>query len=250
MASVSFLVLFLLSLSVHLSSAVDERRHSFVPEEEQKHPPNCTPFNCEKLGSLNFPYNNETAPECGLCTVLNCREATPQIQLERGGRYFGVKNISQGGTIVIQDNRLQEHLKQGICEFIHNLTSSSSSSPVSFTPAFNLSVLTLFKCARHHSTDLSTEYSYNSCHDFIIHYNHPNHTLIPPSRPPPHCSVIEYPVNISLGIANLSSLLTSDIALEVHVPPQCWDCQSRGGQCQKDEKGKLQCANVKGAQHI
>ena len=96
MGFVSFLVLFILSHFVLLSSA----------EKEWKHLSNCSLFKCGKLGWLRFPLNNETNPECGLRTVVNCTEETPQIQLERGGRHFEVKNI-QGGTIIIQDEQLQ-----------------------------------------------------------------------------------------------------------------------------------------------
>ena len=96
MGFVSFLVLFILSHFVLLSSA----------EKEWKHLSNCSLFKCGKLGWLRFPFNNETNPECGLRTVVNCTEETPQIQLERGGRHFEVKNI-QGGTIIIQDEQLQ-----------------------------------------------------------------------------------------------------------------------------------------------
>ena len=116
MGSVSFLVLFLLALSVLLSSAQDEIKLPSVHEEGRNHPRNCPRFYCRKLGSLHFPFNNKTNPECGLCTVVNCTEKTQQIQLERKGRYFGVKNISQGDTIVIQDKLLQKHLKLGRCE--------------------------------------------------------------------------------------------------------------------------------------
>ncbi|XP_034675792.1 LEAF RUST 10 DISEASE-RESISTANCE LOCUS RECEPTOR-LIKE PROTEIN KINASE-like 1.1 isoform X2 [Vitis riparia] len=104
MGSVSFLVLFLLSHSVLLSSA----------EEERKQPPTCPPFDCEKLGRLHFPFKNETNSECGLCTIERCTEELPRIQLERGGRYFGVKNISQADTIVIQDDLLKEYLQRNI----------------------------------------------------------------------------------------------------------------------------------------
>ena len=236
MGSVSFLVLLLLSHSVLLSSA----------EEERKQPPTCPPFDCEKLGWLHFPFNKETNPECGLCTVTGCTEGLPWIQLEREGRYFGVKNISQADTIVIQDDLLKEHLQRSICKFIDNLTSSLSPS-VSFTPVPTLTVLTLFKCHRNHNIDPITEYNYTRCHDFIIYYNQPN-TSIPP--PPPHCSIIQYPVNMNLDIADLFPLLTSDITLQVLVSPDCWRCHHRTGQCQDDGKGKFHCAHVKGAQHI
>ncbi|XP_034675721.1 LEAF RUST 10 DISEASE-RESISTANCE LOCUS RECEPTOR-LIKE PROTEIN KINASE-like 1.1 isoform X1 [Vitis riparia] len=252
MGSVSFLVLFLLSHSVLLSSA----------EEERKQPPTCPPFDCEKLGRLHFPFKNETNSECGLCTIERCTEELPRIQLERGGRYFGVKNISQADTIVIQDDLLKEYLQRNICKFIDNLTSSlspsvsftpvptltatSSLSPsVSFAPVPTLTVLTLFKCHRNHNIDPITEYNYTRCHDFIIYYNQPN-TSIPPPPPPPHCSIIQYPVNMNLDIADLFPLLTSDITLQVLVSPGCWRCHHRTGQCQDDGKGKFHCAHVKG----
>ena len=197
MGSVSFLVLFLLSHSVLLSSA----------EKEGEHPPNCSFFQCGKLGWLRFPFNNKTNPDCGLCTVENCTEEAPQIQLERGGRHFKVKNI-QSDTIVIQDEQLQEHLNNGICELIDNITSSHSPF-VSFMPVPTLTVLTLFKCHRSHNIDLITEYNYTSCQDYIIHYNHSNHIPPTPTPPPPGCSIIQYPVNMStVGIANLFPLLT------------------------------------------
>ncbi|XP_034689621.1 LEAF RUST 10 DISEASE-RESISTANCE LOCUS RECEPTOR-LIKE PROTEIN KINASE-like 1.1 isoform X2 [Vitis riparia] len=214
-------------------------------EKEGKHPPNCSFFQCGKLGWLKFPFNNETNPECGLRTIVNCTEEAPKIQLERGGRHFEVKNI-QGDTIIIQDEQLQEHLKHGRCDLIDNLTSSPSPS-VFFTPVPTLTKLTLFKCHPSHNIDLVTEYNYTRCQDYIIHYNHPNHIPPTPTPPPPGCSIIQYPVNMStVGIANLVPLLTSDITLEVKVFPPCRNCLHRGGQCQDDEKGKFQCAHVKG----
>ena len=250
MGSVSFLVLFILSHSALLSSA----------EKELKHPPNCSFFQCGKLGWLHFPFNNETNPECGLRTLGNCTEAAPQIQLERGGRHFEVKNI-QGDTIIVQDEQLQEHLKRGKCDFIDNLTSSPSPS-VFFTPVPTLTVLTLFKCRRSHNIDLIAEYNYTGCQDYIIHYNHPNHTsLLPPlphnqpnhtptlpAPPPLDCSIIQYPINMSLGMDNLVALLTSDITLEVHLSRECRKCHFSGGQC-RDDEGKFRCAHT-GAQHI
>ncbi|KAJ9708244.1 hypothetical protein PVL29_000348 [Vitis rotundifolia] len=241
---VSFLVLFLLSHSVLLSSA----------EEERKHSPNCPSFfDCEKLGWLHFPFNNETSPECGLCTVTGCTEGLPRIQLERDGRHFGVKNISQADTIVIQDDLLKEHLQRGICEFIDNITRVRSPS-VSFKPVPPLAELTLFKCHRNLNIDLTTDYTYDVCQDYIIHYNNPNHTSIPPplphnqpnhtpTLPPPlslDCSVIQYPINMSLGMDNLVALLTSDITLEVHLSRECRKCHSSGGQC-RDDEGKFWC---------
>eukprot|EP00261_Vitis_vinifera_P015625 XP_010644106.1 PREDICTED: LEAF RUST 10 DISEASE-RESISTANCE LOCUS RECEPTOR-LIKE PROTEIN KINASE-like 1.1 isoform X6 [Vitis vinifera] len=145
MGFVYFRVLFLLSLSVLLSFAEEERKHPPSTEEERKHPPeeeerkhspNCPPFDCEKLGWLHFPFNTEKNPECGLCTVTRCTEELPWIQLERGGRYFGVKNISQAGTIVIQDQQLQGQLKHRRCDFINNITSSLSPS-ISFIPGLS-----------------------------------------------------------------------------------------------------------------
>ncbi|KAJ9708238.1 hypothetical protein PVL29_000343 [Vitis rotundifolia] len=247
MGSVSFLVLFLLSHSVLLSSA----------EEERKHSPNCPSFfDCEKLGWLHFPFNNETSPECGLCTVTGCTEGLPRIQLERDGRHFGVKNISQADTIVIQDDLLKEHLQRGICEFIDNITRFRSPS-VSFKPVPPLAELTLFKCHRNLNIDLTTDYTYDVCQDYIIHYNNPNHTSIPPplphnqpnhtpTLPPPlslDCSVIQYPINMSLGMDNLVALLTSDITLEVHLSRECRKCHSSGGQC-RDDEGKFWCEHT------
>ncbi|WJZ80385.1 hypothetical protein VitviT2T_000311 [Vitis vinifera] len=246
MGSVSFLVLFLLSHSVLLSSA----------EEERKHPPTCPPFDCEKLGRLHFPFKNETNSECGLCTIVRCTEELPRIQLERGGRYFGLKNISQADTIVIQDERLQEHLQRGICEFIDNLTRFRSPS-VSFKPVPPLAELTLFKCHRNLNIDLTTDHTYTGCQDYIIHYNHPNHTsLLPPlphnqpnhtptlpAPPPLDCSIIQYPINMSLGMDNLVALLTSDITLEVHLSRECRKCHFSGGQC-RDDEGKFRCAHT------
>ena len=146
-AWVLFIFLFyFFSLSVLLSFAEEERKHPPSTEEERKHPPeeeerkhspNCPPFDCEKLGWLHFPFNNEKNPECGLCTVTRCTEELPWIQLERGGRYFGVKNISQAGTIVIQDQQLQGQLKHRRCDFINNITSSLSPS-ISFIPVRTL----------------------------------------------------------------------------------------------------------------
>lgn len=243
MGSVSFLLVFLLSHSDLLLSSA---------EEEWTQPATCLLFDCENVRLLPFPFN-ESNPDCGFSQAVNCsHHKSPEIQLERGGRYYELKNSSQGqgdtNTIVIQDHRLQQHLKHNRCDLIDNLPLPPSPPSVYFLPVPALTNLTLFKCHRNNKIHVPTNYTYKLCNDFIIHYDLARH--IPDTLPPPACSIIQYPVNISLGLDNLVALLTSDNTLEVHLPTECRQCRFSGGQCQDDKGGIFRCAPHIAEKHI
>ncbi|KAG6757733.1 hypothetical protein POTOM_038057 [Populus tomentosa] len=83
----------------------------------------CPPFNCGKLGEIRFPFTNNTSPEiCGPCVVDGCDEDSQRIQLERGGKWFELHNISQAGTISITDKDLRGHLNSNSCDSFNNLS--------------------------------------------------------------------------------------------------------------------------------
>ncbi|KAG6759603.1 hypothetical protein POTOM_036087 [Populus tomentosa] len=191
----------------------------------------CSPFNCGKLGEISFPFTNNTSPDqrCGPCVVDGCDEDSQRIQLERGGKWFELHNISQANTISITDEDLRRHLNSNSCDSFNNL-SLPASVPYFSIPEF--SNLTLFKC-----TDPSVsfpqhlEFNYTGCKNFSIYYT--RNTSLP--SPPPTCSILQLPVN-----KDIFRLLTATFSIEVFIFPPCHRCLFQRREC-KIIEGNAEC---------
>ncbi|KAG6757734.1 hypothetical protein POTOM_038058 [Populus tomentosa] len=199
---------------------------------------NCLPFNCGKLGEIKFPFTNNTSPEiCGPCVVDGCDEDSQRIQLERGGKWFELHNISQANTISITDKDLRWHLNSNSCDSFNNL-SLPASVPYSWSYKTIFSNITLFKC-----TDPSVnfpqhlEFNYKGCKNFSIYYT--RDTSLP--SPPPTCSILQLPVNKTESYGDIFRLLTANFSIDVSVSRHCYySCYLRREACQIIE-GKPKC---------
>ncbi|KAG6759600.1 hypothetical protein POTOM_036084 [Populus tomentosa] len=195
----------------------------------------CPTFNCGKLGEISFPFTNNTSPEiCGPCVVYGCDEDSQRIQLERGGKWFELQDISQANIISITDKDLQRHLNSNSCDSFNNLSLQAS---VPYLSIIEFSNLTLFKC-----TDPSVnfpqhlEFNYTGCKNFSIYYT--RNTSLP--SPPPTCSILQLPVNNTESYGDIFRLLTATFSIEVSVRQSCYQCYLQRGECQNLE-GKSEC---------
>ncbi|KAK9223211.1 hypothetical protein WN944_011653 [Citrus x changshan-huyou] len=180
MACYSFLVFFVISQLLLLSSAEEER-------ELNKTCPSSFPP-CGNLSQFIFPFTNQTHPECGLMVVDNCNEPVQRIRLGKAGPFYNILNIAEDVSITLEDQVFQSHLNELSCESFKNLSLPSSAS-LSFEIKSKLS---LFRCTDKFDYDLTTfqPTCNNSC---FLYYNQPDEAL--PSILPPNCSLIQLPVN-------------------------------------------------------
>ncbi|KAJ4849541.1 hypothetical protein Tsubulata_033928, partial [Turnera subulata] len=104
---------------------------------------NCPPFYRGNLGQIKFHFTNSTRLEhCGPFVIDDCNEVHPNIQLDKGGRWYELENISQANTLLINDKEFQKQLSSNSYE------SFNSFSLPSF-PYLSLQIisnLTLLKC--------------------------------------------------------------------------------------------------------
>ncbi|KAG6759604.1 hypothetical protein POTOM_036088 [Populus tomentosa] len=197
---------------------------------------NCPPFNCGKLGEIGLPFTNKTSPEkCSSpCVVDGCDEDSQWIQLERGGKWFELHNISQANTISITDKDLQRHLNSNSCDSFNNLSLPAS---LPYLSNKKIPTQTLFKC-----TDLIVnfpqhlEFNYKGCKNFSIYYTR-NSSL--PS-PPPTCSILQLPVNNTESYSEIFRLLTATFSIEVFQLFPCHHCYFQKRGC-KIIKGNPKC---------
>ncbi|ESR61663.1 hypothetical protein CICLE_v10014868mg [Citrus x clementina] len=221
MACYSFLVFFVISQLLLLSSA----------EEEGELNKTCPSFfsPCGNLGQFTFPFTNPKHPECGLMVVDNCNEPVQRIRLGKAGPFYNILNIAQDVSITLEDQVFQSHLNERSCESFENLT-----LPTSASLSFEIkSKLSLFRCTDKLEKNL-TRFDFTCNHSSYIYYNYPDVAL--PSILPPNCSLIQLPVNKTRKSGDLFNMLTSVFSLQVEVHRVCWECRWRGGQCQNIKK--------------
>ncbi|KAJ4823649.1 hypothetical protein Tsubulata_041404 [Turnera subulata] len=195
---------------------------------------NCPPFYCGNLGEIKFPFTNSTRPEyCGPFVIDDCNKVHPNIQLEKGGRWYELENISQANTLLINDKVFQKQLSSNSCE------SFNSFSLPSF-PYLSLQIisnLTLLKC--NPTAHAPSRLKYIKCNDLNIYYGTPNRSL--PSIPLDGCSILQLPVNLSKSNSDIFGLLTARFYLEVHDRSECYKCFLKHGNCLLNKTGNFQC---------
>ncbi|PON78670.1 hypothetical protein PanWU01x14_019280 [Parasponia andersonii] len=224
MALIRLFVFFSLTHLVLLSSA----------EEENDNPP-CSPFLC---GSIPFPYNNKTHPECSTLTVYDCSEDIHTIRLKEGGHRYQIEKISQAHSIVINETLPLSTLTPHNCESIKSFSLPSSSPSLSFY--FTGKHLTLYNCS--HSIGGITpprDFSKTVCEGFDI-YHHLQNSSFPFEK---QCSIMQLPLPEDQDPKQDNiPLLTTRVIFEVFVPPYCLHCQRDEGECQTDSK---HCPNTR-----
>ncbi|GMI74898.1 Leaf rust 10 disease-resistance locus receptor-like protein kinase-like 4 [Hibiscus trionum] len=207
-----------------------------IHDDGNRHDHDCPRFPCGKLGDLAFPYTQRDRPDCGMFVVKGCNSSTNQsvqVQLEQGGRWYEVDEISQGDTLTIYD----EILAKRDCQSLNKL-SLPNLPYVSFEIAPNI---TLCKCktALNLSLPKEAEFRHTSCDNYTIYYRRPK----PPRsggdtneddrlRSLCHCPTIQLPLtNPPPDNGSLFDLLTPNVSVKVHVSEPCWSCHWRGGAC-------------------
>lgn len=208
---------------------------SYSPEDIDSFFKKCPPVDCGKLGKVIIPFTNTTLPEnCAPFVVDDCNKQHQKIQLERGGRWYQVENISQSNSLFITDTEFQNQLNSRNCQSFNNLRFPS----LQFASFVITQNLTLFKCS--HESNLSPhphfDFSYKRCENFVIYYTYMNRTL--PS-PPTNCSILQLPIKINHGYGDIFDLLTATFSLQVYWWLECY-------MCQVSYKGKCRCVDAHG----
>ena len=235
MACVSLFVFFLLTHLLLLHSA----------EEVNRTVPNCSPFQCGKLGIIGFPFTDSSNPICGLLPV-KCDEIPPTIQLGWNRGPYEVINISYTNTTLftrIKDLLLSDALNTQKCESVTNFTLPNSPF-ISFkltTPS-----QTLFKCNSTLGIASPRNFTYRSCGVYSLYYSHLNDNS---QCFPAQCSIIQLPRKKHSDKDALFSLLSAEFELEVNVSEACSSCYSGGGHCELEQNGEFQCAIAKKGRH-
>ncbi|KAL4611806.1 hypothetical protein ACB092_08G152100 [Castanea dentata] len=231
MACVSLFVFFLLSRLLLLHSA----------EEVNRTLPNCSSFQCGKLGIIVFPFTDSSHPLCGLLPV-KCDEMPPTIQLGWSRGPYEVINISYTNTTLItriKDLLLSDALNTQKCESVTHFTLPNSPF-ISFkltTPS-----QTLFKCNRTLGIASPRNFTRRNCGDYSLYYSHLNDDS---QSFPAQCSIIQLPRKKHSDKDTLFSLLSAEFDLEVNVSEACSSCYGGGGHCELEQNGKFQCEIAK-----
>ena len=219
MASVSLLVVFVLSHLVLLHSA----------EERKGEHPLCWPFQCGKLVDISFPFTEFPTPLCGFLQV-DCDETRPMIRLPPGvpeseRRYELIKFSSTNATtqhIRVKDHSLSEYLNTKKCNHLVNITLLN----IRFI-SFKLTTAnrTLFKCNRTLHGTSYRNFKNTTCRDHYNIYYSPSNKATQSS--PSECSTIQLPVNDTSHEDELN--LIDEFDLELHVSDDCSHCHGKEG---------------------
>ncbi|KAF7808858.1 LEAF RUST 10 DISEASE-RESISTANCE LOCUS RECEPTOR-LIKE PROTEIN KINASE-like 2.4 isoform X1 [Senna tora] len=207
-----------------------------------------TSFDCG-FGEFHFPFTTTKRPDCGLCMLDGCDNATQNktIQLQKGGTSFQIIIISQEDNdnhniIWLRDDLFQSHLQSQSCEiFTNNYTLPFTSPLASFEIKSNI---TLFRCNTNLSVSFPDNFSKSSiCHGFDIYYssNSPMGSKFL-SQYSSVCSIIQLPIKPPLQSTDPFTFLTPEPFIDVRLSQDCHKCyHDRRGQCQLDRKGQFYC---------
>ncbi|KAH7516478.1 hypothetical protein FEM48_Zijuj10G0139400 [Ziziphus jujuba var. spinosa] len=220
----------------------------FRSAQQQGHDGSCgVPFMCGKLGEIRYPFKNLWGPppdECGLYT-LDCSDwKNPKVQLKGGEHWYGVQQISQAGSITINDPTLQKRLKSRRCE---SLESFGLPRPDWFSNVSSPNIVSLFKCNRsslHSITSPTSDFQYSTtCGDYNLYYSTPTKLLLDnssfPDFPQDNCSFIQLPAaSHTANLSDFFSFFTDNFFLEVIVLYGCVPCLNEKRQCLIDTTKK------------
>lgn len=183
----------------------------------------CEHFTCGEL-DFKFPFFSTDMPSrCGLFK-LNCSANISEIQLVEKGKWYKVKSVSQANTITITDMGLNQSLITGNCSDL-----SSFSLPDS--PWLNLT--TLYKC---NNTSRKNDFRYANCggEGSSLYYN------LGDGQDVSGCSAIKTPDSWVTPREGIQYDVNATFSLHIKVPPRCFGCHNRGGEC-KMIKDKYHC---------
>lgn len=219
MSSALLLLMFFISPLVCL--AQERRSHS-----------RCSPFSCGKLGSIEFPFNNVTNPECGMFTI-DCSDGIPKIQLKEEGHWYQIESIFQSDAVVINDTAPAIELDFNSCQSIKTFSLPSFSPPL-FSYRFTGSSVTLFNCSHSLGIPPPKDFQQTSCGDYDVYYHRQNLTF--PFKK--QCSTIQLPVP-----APLDHHLTR-FTFEANLKDECYRCHYKGGKCKNNPQNQFCSLNI------
>ncbi|KAA8541844.1 hypothetical protein F0562_022996 [Nyssa sinensis] len=230
----------------------------------------CAPFPCGNI-NFSFPFysSDNSSPsqyECGLPRFqIICDSASSVPSLRLSGRSYRVKDLFLlDNAITVVDNQLIEGLRSGSCEYLRNL-SISTSTHVGIEANFILPLgdnFTFFKCPNYQIFSLPNVGNY-SCGDGYRAYVRWNQSQLGPPQlnpveTPSGCELMTVPVSgASLqryGFYNRGE--SGDRSMEIIEAlsdgfPLEWDnqtfgdcvtCQQTDGRCAYDRSsGKITC---------
>lgn len=188
--------------------------------------------------TLEFPFTDSRAPQCGLYVVHGCNDTThdhPIVDIGYKKSHYSILGKPTTNQFLIQDAELQMAADSGACYSFAN-TPPPSSPSVSF--AFASPNITVFPCfnksANQNIRRHFGAYNRTDCEISTV-YNETQAARAPPtvrwdaSFP---CAVSHVPIKPELSSGDLFDMVAPDYILEWRVAPACYDCRfRRGGLC-------------------
>ncbi|GFP85381.1 hypothetical protein PHJA_000681800 [Phtheirospermum japonicum] len=199
-------------------------------------------FQCGNLGTLEFPFSNQTG--CGLFMVQNCDTGNTTIQFGADGYQYNFLANNSTNQLLVSDPYLRTHLNTHLCLGIKNLT-----LPPSPSPSATLTVLpniTLLACINQSSNSVSIQnrfqnYKYANCSPWDVYYKSPA-TSVSATGMPLDCTLVQVPINSTRNPGSaLPDLLSHQFIIEWHVTEDCYECHRGGGQCLSNSTNQFQC---------
>ncbi|XP_048614993.1 LEAF RUST 10 DISEASE-RESISTANCE LOCUS RECEPTOR-LIKE PROTEIN KINASE-like 1.1 isoform X2 [Brassica napus] len=184
-----------------------------IAEARRKKMTDCaSTFSCGSL-DFRFPFFNTTMrSRCGLFRLKCTDHQISEMQLQKNGKWYKVKSVSQANTITITDPRLNKSLEAGLCTDLSNF--SLPDSPW-------LELTTLYKC----NSSRENGFTYANCKgggSSLYYSNLTDHS---------GCSIIKTPESWNISRNKNQSNLNATFSLRTNVTRACRHCYRRGGEC-------------------
>ncbi|CAN6881719.1 unnamed protein product [Brassica oleracea] len=184
-----------------------------IAEARRKKMTDCaSTFSCGSL-DFRFPFFSTTMrSRCGLFRLKCTDHQISEMQLQKNGKWYKVKSVSQANTITITDPRLNKSLEAGICTDLSNF--SLPDSPW-------LELTTLYKC----NSSRENGFTYANCKgggSSLYYSNLTDHS---------GCSIIKTPESWNISRNKNQSNLNATFSLRTNVTGACRHCYRRGGEC-------------------
>ncbi|XP_018435764.2 LEAF RUST 10 DISEASE-RESISTANCE LOCUS RECEPTOR-LIKE PROTEIN KINASE-like 1.1 [Raphanus sativus] len=196
-----------------------------MAEAQSKNRTGCAEtFSCGSL-DFNFPFYNTSMPSrCGLFKLKCTNHQISKIQLEENGEWYNVTSVSQANTITITDPKLNQSLESGTCSDLSRFSLPDS-------PWLNMT--TLYKC----NNSRENGFTFSNCKGggSSLYYSD--------FQDNSGCSAIKTPESWVNPSHMNQSILNATFSLHIDLPPGCYGCHRRGGECTM-VKGEFRCHGI------
>ncbi|XLR01906.1 hypothetical protein S83_068104 [Arachis hypogaea] len=214
-------------------------------ENEKQH--NCPrSFDCGSRGRFQYPFTKAELPHCGLLLIHGCQGtyySRKMIQLDKNATTLELTGSLDSNTIItLYDADFHASLEQNKCHALNTTYTLPPPSPLlSIYIEYNV---TLFRCNHNLRIKLPLDYGNLTCRDYDIYYDKINTspTIHDAGGIFSHCSLLHFATKDAFNSTDVLSFVSSEIALEVVLSPDCDDCfNHRRGQCQLDTNNEFYC---------